>query len=89
METDAWIHSYTFGAETARPELLIALIAAGCVCFGTPSVSKTGLVLFELTRALHGLVVEDNSMMRDLQYLQASMISIELPCRLPCRLPCL
>ena len=34
METDAWIHPYSFDFETARPELLTALIAAGCVCFG-------------------------------------------------------
>lgn len=79
METDVWIHPYTFDAETARSELLIALIAAGCVCFGIPSVSKTGLVLFELTRAaLHRLVEQDNSMIRDLQYLQACMIWVEV-----------
>ncbi|CZT18285.1 uncharacterized protein RCC_04129 [Ramularia collo-cygni] len=79
METDVWIHPYTFDAETTRPELLIALIAAGCICFGIPSVSKTGLVLFELTRAaLHKLVEDDNSMIRDLQYLQACMIWIEV-----------
>ncbi|CAN9222169.1 unnamed protein product [Alternaria alternata] len=29
-ETDAWIHPYTFESETARPEYLTALVAAGC-----------------------------------------------------------
>lgn len=78
-ETDAWIHPYTFVSETARPELLTALIAAGCVCFGIPSVSKTGLVLFEIARvALGRLIEEDNSAIRDLQYLQASMMWLDI-----------
>ena len=33
-ESDAWIHPFTFSSETSRIELLTALIAAGCVCFG-------------------------------------------------------
>ena len=52
-ETDAWIHPYTF-YDTAyhqlRPELLTALVAAGCVCCGLPSISKTGIILQEITR---------------------------------------
>ncbi|USW52694.1 hypothetical protein Slin15195_G060130 [Septoria linicola] len=79
METDAWIHPYTIDAETARPELLTTLIAAGCVCFGIPSVSKTGLILFEIVRvALNRLIEDDNSVIRDLQYLQACMIWIDI-----------
>lgn len=57
IETDAWIHPYTFDSETARPEFLAALVAAGCVCFGVPTVSRTGLVLQEIVRvALNDLV---------------------------------
>ncbi|KAF2215303.1 hypothetical protein CERZMDRAFT_120231 [Cercospora zeae-maydis SCOH1-5] len=79
METDAWIHPGTLDAECARPELLAALIAAGCVCFGMPSVSKTGLILLEIVRvALHGLVEDDNSVIRDLEYLQACMMWIDV-----------
>ncbi|GIZ45515.1 hypothetical protein CKM354_000867700 [Cercospora kikuchii] len=79
METDAWIHPWTLDAETARPELLTALIAAGCVCFGIPSVSKTGLILFEIVRvALNRLVEDDNSVIRDLEYLQACMMWIDV-----------
>ena len=56
-ETDAWIHPYTFESETARPEYLTALVAAGCVCFGITSVSRTGLALQEIVRvALSSLV---------------------------------
>lgn len=79
VETDAWIHPYTLCSETSRPELITALIAAGCVCFGIPSVSKTGLVLFEIARvALARLIEDDNSVIRDLQYLQASMMWIDI-----------
>ena len=56
-ETDAWIHPFTFDSESSRPEFLTALVAAGCVCFGIPSVSRTGLVLQEIVRvALNRLV---------------------------------
>lgn len=79
METDAWIHPYTFDSEKTRPELLTALIGAGCVCFGIPSVSKTGLFLLEIVRvALNRLLEEDNSVIRDLQYLQACMLWIDI-----------
>jgi hypothetical protein len=79
MEVDPWIHPYTFDLESSRPELLVALIAAGCICFGVPSVSKTGLVLFEIARvALHRLAEEDNSVIRDLQYSQAYMLWVEV-----------
>ncbi|KAK5718427.1 hypothetical protein LTR15_008154 [Elasticomyces elasticus] len=81
LETDAWIHPSTFSSEHARPELLIALIAAGCVCFGVKSVSRTGLVLLEIARrALQNAVEEDNSVIRQLQYLQASMIWLDVCC---------
>ncbi|KAK8232707.1 hypothetical protein HDK77DRAFT_494303 [Phyllosticta capitalensis] len=79
IETDAWIHPHTFCARTTRTELLVALAAAGCVCFGIMSVGKTGGVLQEITRvALNNLVESDNSVLRDLQYLQAYMIWIDI-----------
>jgi hypothetical protein len=56
-ETDAWIHPYTFESETSRPVFLTALMTAGCVCFGIPSVNRTGLALQEIVRvALNELV---------------------------------
>nr|OQO21250.1 hypothetical protein B0A51_12374 [Rachicladosporium sp. CCFEE 5018] len=79
LETDAWIHPYTFSSDKTRTELLVALIAAGCVCFGDPSISRTGLVLLEIARvALASASEEDNSSVRDLQYLQASMIWLDV-----------
>ena len=82
VETDAWIHPYTFRSEQTRPELLAALIAAGCVCFGLPQVIQTGLFLFEIVRvALNKLVESDNSAIRDLQYLQAGEWCHKIPSR--------
>ncbi|OQO10067.1 hypothetical protein B0A48_04423 [Cryoendolithus antarcticus] len=79
LESDAWIHPYTFSSDNTRTELLVALIAAGCVCFGVPSISRTGLVLLEIARvALASASEEDNSSVRDLQYLQASMIWLDV-----------
>ncbi|KAJ5778761.1 hypothetical protein N7520_002007 [Penicillium odoratum] len=82
VETDAWIHLYTFydpQYQQLRPELLTALVAAGCVCCGAPSINKTGIILQEITRVgLAQLVEEDNSVLRDLQYLQASMLWLDI-----------
>ncbi|OQD63773.1 hypothetical protein PENPOL_c009G01205 [Penicillium polonicum] len=79
-ETDAWIHPYTFYDQKLRPELLIGLVAAGCVCCGLASINKTGIVLQEITRvSLAQLQVEDdNSVLRDLQWLQASMLWLDI-----------
>ncbi|CEJ54998.1 hypothetical protein PMG11_01282 [Penicillium brasilianum] len=81
-ETDAWIHPYTFYDsvyQQLRPELLTALVAGGCVCCGMPSINKTGIILQEITReGLARLVEDDNSVLRDLQYLQASMLWLDI-----------
>ncbi|KAJ6104019.1 hypothetical protein N7523_010339 [Penicillium sp. IBT 18751x] len=81
-ETDAWIHPYTFydqEYQQLRPEFLTALVAAGCVCCGLPSINKTGIILQEITRVgLAQLVEDDNSVIRDLQYLQASMLWLDI-----------
>jgi hypothetical protein len=79
LETDAWIHPHSFHSESTRPELLTALIAAGCVCIGVKSISRTGLVLFEVVRqALTKAFEEDNSIVRDLQWLQATMLWLDV-----------
>lgn len=78
-ETDAWIHPYTFNSESSRPEYLMALVVAGCICFGIPSVNKTGLVLHDIVRiSLRDLVERDNSVLQDMQYLQASMLWLDI-----------
>ncbi|KAL2833130.1 hypothetical protein BJY01DRAFT_94919 [Aspergillus pseudoustus] len=78
-ETDAWIHPYTLYLQDSRPELLTALVAAGCVCSGIPSINKTGVLLLEIVRvSLAQLVESDNSVLRDLQYFQASMMWLDI-----------
>lgn len=78
-ETDAWIHPYTFDSEVSMPQFLTALVAAGCICFGITSVNRTGLVLQEIVRvSLNTLAEEDNSATRDLQFLQASMLWLDI-----------
>ncbi|KAL4976873.1 hypothetical protein BDW66DRAFT_166179 [Aspergillus desertorum] len=78
-ETDAWIHPYTLYRQTSRPELLTALVAAGCVCSAIPSVGKAGVLLLEIVRvSLAHLVESDNSVLRDLQYFQASMMWLDI-----------
>ncbi|RDW79107.1 Zn(II)2Cys6 transcription factor domain-containing protein [Aspergillus mulundensis] len=78
-ETDAWIHPYTLYRQDSRPELLTALVAAGCVCSAIPSVGKAGVLLLEIVRvSLAHLVESDNSVLRDLQYFQASMMWLDI-----------
>ncbi|KAL4883529.1 hypothetical protein BJY04DRAFT_226549 [Aspergillus karnatakaensis] len=78
-ETDAWIHPYTLYRQDSRPELLTALVAAGCVCSAIPSVGKAGVALLEVVRvSLAQLVESDNSFLRDLQYFQASMMWLDI-----------
>jgi hypothetical protein len=48
--TDSWLHLGTFSCRQARPELLTALIAAGCICVGVAEISRMGLLLQEIVR---------------------------------------
>ncbi|KAL4968214.1 C2H2-type zinc finger protein [Aspergillus stella-maris] len=78
-ETDAWIHPYTLYRYDSRPELLTALVAAGCVCSAIPTIGKAGVILLEIVRvSLTQLVESDNSVLRDLQYFQASMMWLDI-----------
>ncbi|KAL4797787.1 hypothetical protein BDV19DRAFT_37991 [Aspergillus venezuelensis] len=78
-ETDAWIHPYTLYRYDSRPELLTALVAAGCVCSAIPTIGKAGVTLLEIVRvSLAQLVESDNSVLRDLQYFQASLMWLDI-----------
>ncbi|CAK7204853.1 hypothetical protein SEUCBS139899_007615 [Sporothrix eucalyptigena] len=79
MSTDAWLHLGTFSYENTKPHLLAALVAAGCACFADASINKTGLMIQELVRiSLERLFEADNSVVRDLQYLQAYFIWVDM-----------
>lgn len=50
VKTDSWLHLGTFRCGQSRPELLTALVAAGCVCVGVIEISKMGLLFQEIVR---------------------------------------
>ncbi|KAL4944372.1 hypothetical protein BDV06DRAFT_210294 [Aspergillus oleicola] len=80
-ETDAWIHPYTLYRYDSRPELLTAVVAAGCVCSAIPSIGKAGVLLLEIRIWLMTMprqAESDNSVLRDLQYFQASMMRLDI-----------
>jgi hypothetical protein len=57
VKTDSWLHLGTFRCGQSRPELLTALVAAGCVCLGIIEISKMGLLFQEIVRlSLESLV---------------------------------
>ncbi|KAJ5369733.1 uncharacterized protein N7496_005825 [Penicillium cataractarum] len=76
---DNWIHPGTICYRNMRPELLTALTVAGCVCFGIPAICKAGLILQEVARlSLDRLFETENHVVRDLQYLQAYMLWVDI-----------
>ncbi|KAL4735878.1 hypothetical protein BDV11DRAFT_208107 [Aspergillus similis] len=79
LEVNPWIHLYTCYDDRPRPEFLTALVASGCVSCLTSSVNKTGLILQEIVRvALRKISEASSEDLRDFQYLQASMIWLEI-----------
>lgn len=73
------IHSPTFGCGKARPELNLAIVAAGASAIPVRDIQKMGLVLHEVIRlAVAELWERDNSSTRDLQALQAYLTCLEL-----------
>ncbi|KAL4804542.1 hypothetical protein BDV18DRAFT_153035 [Aspergillus unguis] len=79
LEVNPWIHLYTCYDDRPRPEFLTALVTAGCVSCLTPSVNKTGLILQEIVRvALRNISEANYEVLWDFQYLQASMIWLEI-----------
>lgn len=49
-QTDSWIHSASFDASSAIPELLGALVASGAAFIADPSIWQFGLALQEVVR---------------------------------------
>lgn len=75
----AWIHSAGFDPKQTRPELLLAMAAAGAVLTPDPSLRKLGFALQEVVRNHIPTVFEDNNTtIRDLQLHQAFMLHLEI-----------
>ncbi|PWY65410.1 hypothetical protein BO83DRAFT_321137 [Aspergillus eucalypticola CBS 122712] len=79
VDINPWIHLYTFYSNSPRPELIAALVSTGCISCLTPTMNKTGIIMQEVVRvALRNLSEADIEVTRDLQYLQASMMWLEI-----------
>ncbi|KAK5126531.1 hypothetical protein LTR08_004672 [Meristemomyces frigidus] len=74
-----WIHAPTLLAGQTRPEVLAAIIAAGAVLTPDASIRKVGYAIQEAIRtAVQVQVEEDNTLMRDLQIMQASLLQLKI-----------
>ncbi|PVH69452.1 hypothetical protein DL98DRAFT_473739, partial [Cadophora sp. DSE1049] len=77
--TDSWIHIPTFQIPNARLELLIACIAGAAVMSPARPVQNFGLAIQEfLVFRLWSMSEKSNDLIRDLQFLQAVALHIEI-----------
>jgi hypothetical protein len=74
-----WIHLGTFNVKRARPELLIAMAAAGAVLTPDSALQKLGFAMQEVVRHHLPTVFEaDNSLIRDLELHQTYLLYLEI-----------
>ncbi|KAK6437809.1 hypothetical protein LTR95_005997 [Oleoguttula sp. CCFEE 5521] len=74
-----WIHAPTLLERQTRPEVLAAIIAAGAVLTPDVAIRKVGYAIQEAIRtAVQVQVEEDNTLMRDLQIMQASLLQLKI-----------
>ncbi|KAI5194028.1 hypothetical protein E4T39_08818 [Aureobasidium subglaciale] len=76
---EPWIHIPTFDPTTTRPELLAAVLAYGACSTPVEVMTKLGYAMIDIVRTAvidnwHG----DNSLSRDLQLLQALLLTLNL-----------
>ncbi|KAJ4347341.1 uncharacterized protein N0V89_011282 [Didymosphaeria variabile] len=73
----SWIHTSSFRPKRARPELLLAIAAAGAVLTPDRSLRKLGFAIEEVVRNHLPVAFEsDNTLIRDLEMLQAYMLHL-------------
>lgn len=76
---DTWIHVPTFDPNTKRPELLLAIAAAGAVLTSDVALAKLGYAMQEVIRpAVGNAWEEDNTQTRNLELHQAFLIYLEI-----------
>ncbi|KAJ4989590.1 C6 transcription factor [Stagonosporopsis vannaccii] len=77
--TKTWIHAASFNPKKARPELLLAMAAAGAVLTPDRSLRKLGFAMQEVVRNYAPTVWEaDNTLVRDLEMSQAYMLQLAI-----------
>ena len=76
---DSFFHAASFTCKDARTEMLLCFVAAGARYIALPPVWKMGLVIQEVARlAIADLFENDNSTTRELQVLQAFVLSLDI-----------
>ena len=74
-----WVHTASFRPKKARPELLLAMAAAGAVLTPDRSLRKLGFAIQEVVRNHIPTRYEaDNTLVRDLEMSQAYMMLLEI-----------
>jgi hypothetical protein len=74
-----WIHMRTFSIKDCRPELLLAMSAAGAVLTPDPALRKLGYAMQEVLRHQLPAVYEgDNTLIKNLELQQAFLVSLEI-----------
>ncbi|KAJ0416731.1 hypothetical protein BJY00DRAFT_325986 [Aspergillus carlsbadensis] len=74
-----WIHMSTFSTKTCRPEVLLAMAAAGAVLTPDPALRKLGYAMQEVLRHQLPAVYEgDNTLIKDLELQQAFLVGLEI-----------
>ena len=75
----AWIHRSTFIPNKSRPELLLAMAAAGAVLTPDLTLRRLGFAMQEVVRHQLPAVFEaDNTLIRDLELHQAFLLCLEI-----------
>lgn len=75
----SWFHRPTFNVKQARPELLLAMAAAGAVLTPDSALRKLGFAMQEVVRHQLPTVFEaDNTLIRDLELQQAYLLYLEI-----------
>ncbi|KAK4243132.1 hypothetical protein C7999DRAFT_18474 [Corynascus novoguineensis] len=76
---DSFIHAASFDPNEKRPELLLAMAAAGAILTSDPTLTKLGYAMQECLRTgIPPLWESDNSLVRDLELTQAFLIGLEI-----------
>ncbi|KAK0383847.1 hypothetical protein NLU13_9758 [Sarocladium strictum] len=76
---DTFIHVSSFDPKEKRPELLLAMVAAGAVLTADPTLTKFGYAMHEIIRPAVGEQWEgNNALTRNIELLQAFLIHLEI-----------
>lgn len=74
-----WFHRASFTPRMIRPELLLAMVAAGAVLTLDPTLRKLGFAMQEVVRHQLQIIFEgDNTLIRETELHQAFLLNLEI-----------